>query len=246
MTIKTIGIIGHGAFGTLLETLIRRFAPERELRIHSNDVAPDGKRFFSLEEACRSDAVILAVPISAFEEVLTTIIPLVQDATVIVDISTVKIHTSALLRAKAEGRPFVSTHPMWGPESYEKMQGDVSDFRIVIADSSLSDSQLASFTAFLTRCGFPVIRMGSDEHDRLLAESLFVTHFVGQTLQKAGIQRTAIDTPSFGFLMDAVESVRGDEALFKDVFRFNPFCRPVLDRLGDAAADVRKLLGEEA
>ena len=64
---KSIGIIGHGDFGRFLETLARRTLPDVEVRVYARKIAPDGARFFSLEEACRCDAVIISVSIRAFE-----------------------------------------------------------------------------------------------------------------------------------------------------------------------------------
>jgi hypothetical protein len=43
-------------------------------------------------------------------------------------------------------------------------------------------------------------------------------------------RQTLIYTVSFGYLMDAVESVAQDDALFRDVYRYNPFCTEVLNR----------------
>ena len=69
-----------------------------------------------------------------------------------------------------------------------------------------------------------------------------MTHFVGQVVSRADFARTGIDTVSFGYLMDAVESVKQDTALFQDVYRFNPYCEEVLKRFEAAEADVHTLL----
>ena len=53
---------------------------------------------------------------------------------------------------------------------------------------------------------------------------------------------TDIDTLSFGFLMDAVESVKSDTELFRDVFAFNPYCEEIIARFEKAEADVHALL----
>jgi hypothetical protein len=38
--------------------------------------------------------------------------------------------------------------------------------------------------------------------------------------------------------MDAVESVKGDTALFRDVYRYNPHCKAVLDAFHESADRV--------
>src|SRR3989344_3821206 len=242
MQLRTVGIVGYGAFGRLVHTLLNRFASDIEVRVHAHDRKPDGKKFCSLSDAAKSDVVILAVPIAAFEEVLKKVLPLARKDTVIVDVATVKVHTSGLLKKLAKGRRYIATHPVWGPESYAKRGGDVRGFRIVVTTHTLPQEEYKLLCGTLKMCGFEVVEIEAPEHDQHLAETLFLTHFIGQLISRAGFERTAVDTVSFGFLMNAVESVRNDEALFRDVFRFNPYCKEVLERIERAEVRVRGLL----
>src|ERR1700761_1658156 len=120
---KTIGIIGHGDFGRFLERLAQRFLPDVAVRVYARKAAPDGARFFSLEEVCQSDIVIITVSIRAFEEMLLKVLPLLGPNSILLDVNTVKAHPAALLRRHAGGRPYVATHPMFGPYSFEKQGG---------------------------------------------------------------------------------------------------------------------------
>src|SRR3989338_3436422 len=246
MGIKTVGIVGHGSFGALACTLFERFAPSVVVRVFSQEQKPDNQKFFSLADTAACDAVVLAGPIHAFEEVLTKVVPLAGKDTVIVDIATVKVHTSALLKELAKGHRYIATHPMFGPESYEKRAGDVKGFRIVITDGTLSVEEYTALTAFLKKCGFDVVEMTAESHDKQIAETLFLTHLIGQTILHGGFGRRDIDTVSFGYLMDAVESVRRDEDLFRDVFNFNPYCKDVLARFNTAEGNVRGMLEKRA
>jgi len=242
MQLKTVGIIGYGAFGTLVHTLVNRFSPDTVVRVYSSRKEPDGKAFFSLAETAQSDALVLAVPIHAFEETLKNILPLVREDTVIVDVATVKVHTVEALKRLAGTHPYIATHPMWGPESYEKKQGDVNGFRIVVAGSSIPEKEKTELVSFLKSIGFDVVEMTAEQHDKHLAESLFLTHFIGQIVARGGFNRSEIDTVSFGYLMDAVESVKHDTSLFHDVYRFNPYCKAVLDAFEVSEGAVRSLL----
>ncbi|MDO8552849.1 MAG: prephenate dehydrogenase/arogenate dehydrogenase family protein [bacterium] len=246
MGIKTVGIVGYGSFGTLAHVLFKRFAPSVEVRIFSPDKKPDNREFFTLADTAQCDAVILAVPIHAFEEVLSKVVPLAGKDSVIVDIATVKVHTVQLLKKLAKGHRYIATHPMWGPESYEKRAGDVKGFRIVMTDGTLEVDEYKALTAFLKQCGFEVVEMTPESHDKQIAETLFLTHLIGQTILHGGFGRRDIDTVSFGYLMDAVESVRRDEKLFRDVFTFNPYCKDVLARFKNAEENVRGMLEKRA
>ncbi len=221
----SIGIIGHGAFGEFLEELIHRFAPNIKIKIHSSRATSDGERFFDIEEVCRCEAVVLCCSIREFEATLKRILPLIPETTIIVDVATVKLHTAKLLKELAGDRPYVASHPMFGPESYKKTDGNVTGYRIVVTDFTISRSVLDQLRDFLTTLGFVVLEMSSEAHDRHLANSLFLTHYIGQTMKSADFKRTPIDSVSFGYLMNAVESVQNDEKLFHDVYEFNPYCK---------------------
>src|SRR3989344_3341172 len=242
MRLKSVGIIGYGSFGHLAERLFKRFVPRVKVRIFSSHKNPNGRNFFSLEHACASDAVILAAPTHALEPMLKRILPLTRPDTVIVDIATVKLYTTGLLARYAKKRRYLATHPMFGPESYEKSGENVRGFRIVVTKHTPSQTDYADVVSLLRALGFDVVETTPKKHDRHLAETLFLTHFIGQTIDRAGFTRTDIDTVSFRFLMDAVESVKNDRELFEDVFRYDPYCEITLAKLERAESGTHALL----
>lgn len=241
MQLHTVGIVGYGAFGVLIHTLITKYAPSIDVRIYSSRKEPDST-FYTFEDTAQCDALILTVPIHAFEETVQKALLHMRTDTILVDVATVKSHTVDVLKRLAPSHPYIATHPMFGPESYEKKEGNISGFRIVVCDSTLETTDTKFFIAALRGVGFDVVEMSAADHDKHLAETLFLTHFIGQAVHRAGFDRTAIDTVSFGHLMDAVESVKNDTQLFQDVFRFNPYCKGVLDRFENGEEIVRSIL----
>ncbi|MEK7509466.1 MAG: prephenate dehydrogenase/arogenate dehydrogenase family protein [Patescibacteria group bacterium] len=237
LTVQSIGIIGYGDFGKFLHELAQVHLPETVVKVSSSRFAPDGKTFFPLEEVCKADILILSVPISALEEVVKNIKPLLGENTVVCDVATVKKHTVAILRENNISR-FIATHPMFGPSSYEKQGKSLKDLRIAVCDSTLSHDERAKTIEFFRTFGLNVLEMTPDEHDKLIAETLFLTHLVGQIVKKGKFERTSIDTISFGFLMDAAESVAHDDALFRDVFKYNPYCSEVLRRFEESEKEI--------
>lgn len=238
----SIGLVGYGHFGAFLHTLQQRFLPDAVLKVHSGRREPDGVLFFPLEEVAACDAVVLSVPISAYEATLARVAPHMKPDGIVVDIATVKQHTMDLVRKLRPGRPFVAMHPMFGPESYAKRGGDVGDLRIVITGHGLAPAHYELLRERLSGVGFSVIEKTAEAHDRDLAETLFLTHYVGQVIARGGFERTDIDTVSFGFLMDAVDSVRHDGQLFEEVCRFNPYCAEVIERFDRSDRQVREAM----
>ncbi len=241
MHIQSVGIIGYGQFGVFIEMLVQTHFPTASVRIYSRSHEIDNNRFFSLESVSSCDLLFLCVPISAFKETVDTILPHLGPTTIVVDVATVKKHTVEVLRTAGVPR-FIATHPMFGPYSYAKHNNSLADLRIALCESTLSPEEMNAVRAKLAAAGLRVLELSADDHDRLVAETLFLTHLVGQTVHQGGFERTAIDTVSFGFLMDAVESVAHDEALFKDVYTYNPHCDAVLKRFTDAHELVRTRL----
>ena len=130
---------------------------------------------------------------------------------------------------------------MFGAESYKKTEGDVTGYRIVVTDKTIGKNEWGILHTFLEDLGFAVIEMTADEHDRLLANTLFMTHYVGQVMKEAAFKRTEIDTVSFQSLMNAVEIVSHGEKLFADVYKYNSYCEAAAVRFHDA----QKLVLEE-
>lgn len=238
---KTIGIVGYGDFGQFLHKLAKELFPESEVRVFSRRQTPDGVTFFALEEVCQTEVLILSVAISAFSSVIDDIKKLIGTNTVVVDVATVKSHTVSVLK-EAGIKNFIATHPMFGPYSYEKHNNSLKDLRITVCDHTLDDETYQKVLIWFKSLRLKVLEMSAEEHDKLVAETLFLTHLVGQIVKRGGFERTAIDTVSFGFLMDAVESVAHDEALFRDVYKFNPYCKEVLERFKGDSSHIEDLL----
>lgn len=240
-----IGIIGYGHFGQFVHELITRFVPTAQVRVYSRRAVIDNERFFTLAEAAAAEVVVLCGGIAEYEAQLHAVLPHLTASSIVVDVATVKVHTERLCSELLGTHAYVCLHPMFGPESYKKRDGAVHGLRIVWTHDTLPDEVREQSRRFLATLGFTVVVISSDEHDALLAETLFLTHYVSQSLLAAGFARTTIDTASFSSLMDAVESVKNDQRLFADVYRFNPYCAAVAERLHEAQQKVFDTLPKE-
>lgn len=236
-TPSSIGIIGYGEFGTFLHTLFTKYAPQIPVRVYSSRREADLQTFFSFEDVCAADILIPTVPIHAYEDTLRRALPHLGAHTIVCDVATVKVHTTTLLHTL--GIPhYIATHPMFGPHSYTKHGESLAGLRIVICESTLEPETLAALTTFLESLGLVCLTMSADAHDRHVAGTLFLTHLVGQAVHTAGFDRTPVDTVSFGYLMDAVESVSHDTQLFHDMYTYNPHCREVVVQFTKALSAV--------
>ena len=233
-------IVGYGNFGRHLEQLLCSRAPQLRVDIHQPGPKHIGDGSFDISEY---DIIVLAIPLRVYERAIKDIVPRMKEDAILVDVGTVKVHTMALLEKYANRRFWIATHPMWGPETYRKTGEDVRGYKLVVTGYSIPRRLFRQLRATVKSVGINVVEMAPDQHDSLLAYSLFVTHYFGQVISFAGLRRTAIDTISFGYLMDAAESVEKDTSLFLDVLRFNQaLCSAVLARIEDAEHRVRLMM----
>jgi prephenate dehydrogenase len=70
------------------------------------------------------------------------------------------------------------------------------------------------------------------DHDRRMASSLVLTHFIGRSLIAYGAKPTGVDTEGYKRLLRILETVGNDSwQLFKDMNRYNAFAAPMRRRL---------------
>jgi prephenate dehydrogenase len=240
-----IGIIGYGRFGRLMTRYLTA-----DFTVSVYDPAADPERIadagawaVSLETACRQAIVILAVPISVLPSLLEQIAPLLQPDTVVMDVCSVKIQPVVWMRRLLP--PSVSllaTHPMFGPDSAaESLKGR----KIVLCPERISRPRLGRIRKWLEGQGLVVIETSADQHDRQIAVSLALTHFIGRALAAFGAEPLEIDTEGYKRLLHILGVVEHDTwQLFRDMHRYNPYAIDQRRKLLAAMMDIDAQLDE--
>jgi len=242
--IKTIGILGYGSFGSFIELVVKRKFPDLEIKIYSR--TQKGQIFFDFDEVINSDIVFITVPISKIPETIKKISKKIKNKkTIFIDVATVKEMPEKEFK-KYDNLRYVNTHPMFGPYSYKKIGNKLDNLKIVLTGHNLLKKEYEKMKEILQKLKLNIIEKTAEQHDKKLAETLFLTHFIAQTIVEAGYERTDIDTLSFGFLMDAVESVKNDKKLFLDVYKYNRFCKVVDEKIWKSAEKVKDFLLEKS
>jgi prephenate dehydrogenase len=222
-----IGLIGYGRFGRLT---VKNMAPDFDVVVHTRsadkaqDIADAGGRLVSMAEAAARKIVVLCVPISAMRKTLQDIAPLLQPNAIVVDVCSVKVYPAQwmeeLLPPSVE---ILATHPMFGPDSAAK---SVSGHKIVLCPERISPERYHKIKRWLEKKGMMIIETSPAEHDRKIAVSLALTHFIGRSLAEFGAPPLDIDTEGYKRLLHILGVVNNDTwQLFEDMHHFNPFAR---------------------
>lgn len=240
-----LSLIWYGAFWKFIHRLTKKYASHLDILIYEKYPTDDTIDFCTFNEAAQGDIIIPCVPISQYEQTLIDLSEKIKSTAIIIDICTIKEHTWNVLK-NLQGVQYVSTHPMFWPNSYDKKWESLEGLRLVICDHKLNNSTL--FSEILEMCnsvGMDIILQSAHDHDKHLARSLFLTHYLAQILFEWAFDRTEIDTLSFWYLMDAVEIVRYNKKLFEEVFRYNTHCKDVIEQFNLSREKIESDLLEE-
>lgn len=222
-----IGLIGYGRFGRLM---VQNLTPDCPVVVHTRnrdkqtDIAAAGGRLVDLDEACRQDTVILSVPISAMRAVLKQIAPKVRPETLIVDVCSVKVYPVQWMKTLLpETVGILATHPMFGPDSAAiSMAGR----KIVTCPVRIKPQRYQTIRQWLQKKHLAIIETTPDEHDKEIAVSLALTHFIGRSLSEFGALPLNIDTEGYKRLLHILDVTNNDTMqLFEDMHNFNPYAR---------------------
>lgn len=227
----SVGLIGFGRLGRLLA---RHFA--RDAKIYVYDVKLDARRAralgalpATLAQACAQDVVVLCVPMAAFEGAVRRIRTLVRPGALVVDTCSVKGHPVRVMkRWLPKNVSLLGAHPNFGPDSAaDSLKGR----KIVLCRVRMKDADYRRAKRALERKGLDVVELTPREHDRRMASSLVLTHFIGRGLIAYGAKTTGVDTEGYKRLLRILETVQNDSwQLFSDMNRFNEFAAPMRRR----------------
>jgi len=221
-----IGIIGFGRLGSLAA---KHMAKDSNLSVYDirglqKEIKSVGAHALTLEEVASSDIVMPIVPISEMKKTLTAMAPYIRPGALVIDTCSVKEAPvewmKEILPAHCE---ILGTHPMFGPDSAKlTLYGS----KIVLCPVRISDEKLKNIDAYLQTHGLHTITCTPEEHDRQIAHSLILTHFVGRGLVEFGAKDIEIDTKGYRRLMKILETVVNDSwQLFEDMNHYNRYAK---------------------
>ena len=227
-----IGIIGFGRFGKLLATiLVDDFSvlvcdnrkTDEDIMIEATDrgvkltPAP-------VSEVASCKNVFFCVPILEFEEALQEYKQYFSKSATIIDVLSVKEYPLKLMTEvqKDCDIEILLTHPVFGPDAVA--EDGIKDQPIVICPEKTSKSIISLWCEYFKRKGLRVVEMSCEEHDRIIARSLGLTHLLGRAVDRIGISASNIDTKDFKNLLKIREHACKDSLeLYKGLQQKNQF-----------------------
>ena len=235
----TIGIIGFSRFGQLLAKILKPYG--QVLVCNRSDKSQQaqelGVGWGTLEAVCQADWIFVSVAISATEEMIKQIAPLVKKGALVMDVCSVKVLPAKWLQAYVSpSNEIMATHPMFGPDSAKE---GTKDLQWVICPLRISQERLAEVKNVLNKLEVKIIETTPEDHDQQTAISLGLIHFIGRGLAEFGFKDQLIKTLGFERLLKVNETVTNDSwQLFLDMQKYNPYSEETRQRLLSALHKV--------
>jgi arogenate dehydrogenase (NADP+), plant len=243
---KKVTIIGFGRFG---QTLYRLLKDDFEVIVYTSKKENYLKADFTsdLGKAYQSEVIFYAVPIQAFEEVIKNHKKYIREDHLLIDVLSVKLYPlnvfeKHLLGTKTQA---LLTHPIFGPDS---AKDGFENLSIVIDKFKTSDQNYTFWKSFFKKMKLNVVEMSAREHDKLGADSLGLTHFLGRLLQEYNFKPTPIDPVGAKKFLEVEEQVCNDTwELFTNLQHYNPYTKQMRLKIGAAYDKLyNKLLPKQA
>ena len=238
---KEIGIIGLGNFGQFIAKHLKD-----KFRVCATDAIDKSKKaeemgitFTSLEDIAKKKIIILAVPMENLKETLERIKNKLQPKTLILDVCSLKMFSCKLMKETLpENVEIIGTHPLFGPQS---ASNSIKGMKVALCNVNARQETLEKIKRFCESLGLKAIVTTPEEHDKQMAVSQALTHFIGQTAKHMGLKRVELSTKTFDDLMSIIDIIKNDTpALFENMQTMNPFAKKIREKFIEASIKLNK------
>ncbi len=240
---KTVSVYGYGRFGQLWANIL---AEDHHVKVYSrrglttNDV-PENIEIADNESIFDCDAIFFCIAISAFERFLSENQHLFKPDVTYFDTCSVKVYPVQWMKKYLpDDAEIIATHPMFGPDSYPDSNEKLP---IVMSNIKTNNDHFSQWKQYFSTKKMRVEEMSPDEHDKMVAYSQGITHYVGRVLADINLKQSSISTLGYTKLLEIIEQTCNDTwQLFTDLQRFNPYTHNMRKDLNESHNKIYQYL----
>jgi cyclohexadieny/prephenate dehydrogenase len=236
-----VALIGIGLIGSSLARALRRDSPGTRIiacarrpetlatvrRLAIADATTDDPA----EAAEGADLVVIATPLSAYEDIGRRIAPVLKDGAILSDVGSVKQAVIRDLRPHVPASVhLVPGHPVAGTEHSGPASGFAELFRdrwcILTPLPETAPEAVSAVGRMWEQFGMRVVTMSADHHDKVLAMTSHLPHLIAYTIVgtatnlEESLKSEVIEFSASGF-RDFTRIAASDPVMWRDIFLNN-------------------------
>jgi prephenate dehydrogenase len=242
---KVVSVYGYGRFGKLWADIL---SEDFKVKVYSRrglkkDEVSAGQEIVTIDELFDCDAMFFCVAISSFEQLLIDSKMHFKTGTVFFDTCSVKVFPVKWMKTHiSEKNQIIATHPMFGPDSFYNSS---SMLPIVMCNINADEAVFDFWIDYFSNKRMRVERMTPEEHDKMVAYSQGITHYIGRVLADLNLQTTKINTLGYTKLLEIIQQTCNDSwQLFLDLQRYNPYTRNMRENLHSSLEKIYSILDQ--
>ena len=233
-----ISIIGCGLIGSSIFKGLKKVGSIKKIITYDNDKSVNeiikkdklsDEIFKSAGDAVKnSDLIIIATPISSFENVLNSIKDNLKTGSILTDTCSVKTGVSKIFKKmNLKNSVCIPGHPVAGIENSGPKAGFADLFKnkwtILTPSKSTDENTIQKVSNFWESLGSKVKIMSDEDHDKILTFTSHLPHVVAYNIVKTSMShdeevKDDIIKYSAGGLRDFTRIAASDPIMWRDIF----------------------------
>ena len=235
---KKICIIGCGLIGSSLARAIKKYNLSEKI-VSSNRSDIINKKVLELKMvndsssdtqkmAKDSDLIIIATPLSSYENVILKIKNSLKSGTILTDVGSVKERVISLIEKDIpKDVSWIPSHPIAGTEESGPESGFSELFKnrwcILTPSKKAKEKDIDTLKSFWKKIGSKVDIMDAKQHDYILSITSHIPHLVAYNIVSTSIniqekKQSAIIKYSAGGLRDFTRIAASNPIMWRDIF----------------------------
>ena len=235
---KKICIIGCGLIGSSLARAIKKYNLSEKI-VSSNRSDIINKKVLELKMvndsssdtqkmAKDSDLIIIATPLSSYENVILKIKNSLKSGTILTDVRSVQERVISLVeKAIPKNVSWIPSHPIAGTEESGPESGFSELFKnrwcILTPSKKAKEKDIDTLKSFWKKIGSKVDIMDAKQHDYILSITSHIPHLVAYNIVNTSIniqeeKQSAIIKYSAGGLRDFTRIAASNPIMWRDIF----------------------------
>ena len=233
-----ISIIGCGLIGSSIFKGLKKVGSIKKIITYDNDKSVNeiikkdklsDEIFKSAGDAVKnSDLIIIATPISSFENVLNSIKDNLKTGSILTDTCSVKTGVSKIFeKMNLKNSVCIPGHPVAGIENSGPKAGFADLFKnrwtILTPSKSTDENTVQKVSNFWESLGSKIKIMSDEDHDKILTFTSHLPHLVAYNIVKTSMShdeevKDDIIKYSAGGLRDFTRIAASDPIMWRDIF----------------------------